>query len=345
MARYANPYAVPTYGGSAASPYPTDPNWAAGAASLGTALFGNPEQAAEAKLRQAQQQNFTAEAGNYLATAGKSNAEADAIRAKTAAGANLDALTTGAYAPADPDNPTAPRHIDPVGIAHLIAGLGVMGINDPTHIAQVLAASTGSDEGGRMAVTMGGASPTADFAVTPQRADLIAATAAGAKRAEAESVANLNGKYGVQEAGIHAGAEVKAAGISAGASKYGADRSFAAATQDSATRAASDKYKVDHGQEGKVSPSQLGAIDAEINAQFGDSKTRALPPQIQTAVRTRAVDLVHQTANPAGAVAQAIGELVTSTPSKIPFGIGGPKYSLKPPGNVIHYDNQGRRVP
>lgn len=72
MSRIPNPY----YGGS---PYPTDPTGAIVGQALGQALFGDPEMAAQAKLRRAQMEQASANAAESQAHAGLYGAQTTGV--------------------------------------------------------------------------------------------------------------------------------------------------------------------------------------------------------------------------------------------------------------------------
>ena len=162
-----------------------------------------------------------------------------------------------------------------------------------------------------------GQQPTADFAVNSDQAEGIAADKADAAKRQADSVANINGAFGVKEAGIHAGAEVKAAGIGADAARFGHQLAYNAATRDTDVRSGDERYKVDHGTEHGITPTLAGGIDQEIDAQLGLHKDEGqhLGPNLRTNVRQRAGQIYIKTHDVTGSVQRALAELTVPVQS------------------------------
>ena len=342
MPRAANPYYVDS------DPYPTNQAVTSMGQSLGTALFGDPQAAQEQQLRAAQAQTQAAEADNFQATAAKTRAETTGLGIQNGATSSLGDTLAGLV---NPDGTLNTQNYARAA-AQAVATHNDQALAGLDHVAAMF----GNDDQKRAVIIANHVNPSDNFAGSAARADQIAATAAAAAKAKSDSEANITGGYGVKEAGIHAGAEVKSAGIAAGAAKYGHDRAFDAATQDTAARVGESKYKVDHS--GGITPQLANGLDGEINAQTGwDPKAKKptvdpIPAPLKTQVRQRAGQIYLQTHDTPGSVAQALAELTTVTPQHhvgawIP-GVGGRDqtggYSPRTPGSVIQYDNKGNRV-
>lgn len=210
-------------------------------ASLGRALFGDTGMAAaqqkaqsEAALRQAQAGEATAH-GDYY------NAQRTGQEGQNTAASSLAGLIAGLTPPApmpvaQPSDPLAARNDEPPPVdrdayfkSHInpvISALAGMK-GDKVDLSQVigsLGAYGGGDETARRALVAQGHSPTADFAITPDRADTIAATDATAKMRSALGVATANHASDIPTANIQARSHIAGEQIQAGASRYGHDQ-------------------------------------------------------------------------------------------------------------------------
>lgn len=90
-----------------ANPYYTDPTYGVIAQNLGTALFGNPQLAAQAKLQRSQMNNFDAQAEEARAHGGLYDAQGREVTARVTARNGLPALfgeKLGAIGQANPDD-------------------------------------------------------------------------------------------------------------------------------------------------------------------------------------------------------------------------------------------------
>ena len=320
-----------------ADPYPT-PDYGGAVASLGTALFGNRQAAIQQQLMRAQMANYTADAAQR---------QGDAADAKTAAEGALPGAFSGAYgttpatAPSygapdasgvmaiTPASPGGQRVVDPVGLAHLLATLAQTGVADPKGYVGALGAFAGGDSDARRALVAQGQTPGENFALDIPRAQQIAATKEAADTARQVAVADTTGNRSLQGKKVEAGATVQSAGIHAGAERYGADVGASTLLANNTADNAQRDRAVDAKATGKVpqfSPSQLGNMDKEIQAQAPGLED----PALKTSVRTRAIDLARRSGNPASAVKQALGELVTTNPHAWLFGLGGPSYTAAP---------------
>lgn len=132
MARYQNPFA------GSMERYPTDPSWGAVGSNLATALFGNPEMAAQAALRKAQMEQAQAEAAynnaraegqgytnNGLAALMDPNSTVITHPSQAPAAApvapTLPSVNYGAATPATPAAPSvAPRAFNSAALSSLV---------------------------------------------------------------------------------------------------------------------------------------------------------------------------------------------------------------------------------
>ena len=306
MPRAANPYYVDS------DPYPTNQAVTSMGQSLGTALFGDPQAAQEQRLKVAQAQTAAAEADNYRATAAKTAAETTGLGLQNDATANLGATFGDLFGP--------DGKLDYHKWARASAGAVASHNTEALKGLDRVVAQFGNEDEARRVLIGNAVNPSDNFAASAERADTIAATAAAKKKLEADSVANINGAFGVKEAGIHAGAEVKAAGIGADAARFGHQLAYNAATRDTDVRSGDERYKVDHGTANGITPTLAGGIDSEINAQTGyrpnpKDKTVVdpIPAPLKTLVRQRAGQIYLQTHDTPGSVSQALSELTTVT--------------------------------
>ena len=237
MARAPSPYY---------NPYPVDPATRSIGSSLARALFGDPAAAAaqaEARAKvealQANAAESTAHAGYYGSQADGSNIENQANRglpaalaAMTAAPAprpapppTLDGFLSPDYAPQAQQQPA---DVFRAGLPGLIANLtqGGHGAN-VSEISRTLGAFLGDDQMARRALVAGGASPSEHFAITPERADAMAAAAAAEERhtklavedvqgGTSRDVARINHANDIRVATINHASDIPVAGIRSG---------------------------------------------------------------------------------------------------------------------------------
>jgi hypothetical protein len=191
--------------------------------SLGRALFGDPAMAqkreqmrAEAAAREAAAEQARAHARYYDAQAtgqGQQNSASAGLPAfiaslqagpRPAPPETLDGFLSPEYAPV----PEAQRQDAAFkgGIGKVIAAMAQMNGDkvDPSEIVGSLASMFGGDELARRGLVAQGHSPTADFAITPERADAIAANDASAKLRQALGVAQINNRDDIPVAEIQA---------------------------------------------------------------------------------------------------------------------------------------------
>lgn len=224
MPRAANPYF--------AGRYPTDPAWESVGSNLATALFGNPEMAGKQRLQNAQIDNYEASAGyDRSRTAGQDlqNGGARALPGTLGNLARMFAPAPVAVAPPMMAPDAAMPAALPPDLGQAYAEfLGAAGqangdkVNGPG-LAAFLTSMLGTDEQARRSMVGTGHTPGKDFALTPGRADQIAATDDAAKLQQALGVASINNRDDIPVANIHAAASRYGSDRSADASMYGAN--------------------------------------------------------------------------------------------------------------------------
>lgn len=292
MPRGTNPYY--------SSPYPTDPAGAIIGANLGRALFGDPEMARAAALARAQAENYGAQAEEARAHAGLYGSQ------KTGVDIQNGALEAGHLSDIYHD----PRIIQSIQARG--GGAGGMNADDIAKgeaAFRMYDAATGepgvlppTEDQSRLLGAILGHAPVENTAYT---------TAYGDKHQKAdndtklsmENIQSADRRYGTDRGYA---ASIYNTNVDASTAKRGQDIGAATSRRGQDMESTDRRYKDDKDAKApKFSPSQLGNMDAEINAQVSK-----LPPDLQTKVRVRAVELTQQTGNPAGAVQQAVHEMV-----------------------------------
>jgi hypothetical protein len=257
MPRYANP--------SFSGGFGADPGLAQVGATLGRALFGDPNAAlqqrridAEIAARQAAASADEAHAGLYGEQTEGQRIQNGGARSLPETIAQLAASfrpapppVTAAPAPVagvtppDPDEiPVIARRPADIG-APLAAMLGAGGQAqgdkvDPSALAAMMLSMLGTDEQARRSMVGTGHTPGKEFALTSERADDIARNATDATYKKDTAVAGINNASDIPVAQIHAGASVRGAEIGAGATVKAAEigagsRERIAATKPGAT--------------------------------------------------------------------------------------------------------------
>ena len=324
------------------SPYPT-PNWGAAGVNLGTALFGNPQMAAQQAYLRAQAQNQMGDAAMRQADAQRFQAEAANTADQVAAKAKLPDLFRGAYSggdtvPATPDVPamagpavstgigsdeptgallstpavpgtpayTTPRTVDANGLGALMAGMiqgGLKGEEAKAYLAN-LEAFAGNDPDARRALIAQGQTPGEAFATTDADAQAIAKAKTDAAYKQELDGRNATGLWDLKGHQVAAGAELGAAKIHAGAEEYGANKQYAASTQDTNTRDATERWKIGQGVGQGPAPSVKDVL-TETTRQLGPAASTLSAPTIN-AIAAQATDLARGHGNVVSAVQQAI---------------------------------------
>lgn len=245
------------------SPYYTDPAWSQTAGSLATALFSNPELRQKQKLSQAQMDEYQAAADRASAAAGYDRARTTGQelinRATTGLGDAFSSMFSPpppppapvpapqSILPGAPDNPVrtvavapsavapdAPAPFDPARQFHdklpaLLSAMVQSGHGaEADQVVRTLAAFGGDEEMARRGLVAGGASPSKDFAITPERADDIRSQGYDADYHKATAVAD----------------------IGAGARRYAADQSLKGTEYGADASAGARRYAADRGLEG-----------------------------------------------------------------------------------------------
>lgn len=247
------------------------------APSLVRAIFGDPAAAAkqhqmqaEMELRAAQSAEARAQGGYYTSRTTGQNLANDAARGMPALMADLYREPPPMPSLSDADFVTAAAPSGPVQTrdtifrAGLPAVLGNMAIMqgdkvDPRQMIGTAASFGSGDEMARRGLVAQGHSPTADFAITPDRANQISVRDAGEdrttkfgvadiQRRSAFDVATVNNRDDVPVAQINAQGKVDAAGVRATGPAPGFDaiqRSFPGVKMNSGWRSAADNKRVD----------------------------------------------------------------------------------------------------
>ena len=317
-------------------------------------IFGDPQAAqaqqkarAEAALRDAQAEQATQHAALF-------SQQADAQHDQNAAAVSLPELFARLGTPAqqvpsidDPaflegvgTQPPVPTEMEQFrgNLAPAVAAMGQMQGDkiDPRAVIGTLASFFGGDEMARRGLVAQGHTPGAAFAITPERADAIAAQGYGAKQSLAESVATINNRDDVPVAQIRSGdsryatnarerssnfatssraatgrevADARAAAAREAAERKDADR--AAARRSRAISVASSK-RLD-----KVVAEQLDARGLQaLPLEDGTPGASRLDPGVNTWIRTRAIENFRQSGNFVDAATQAIGAAVKASKSQ-----------------------------
>lgn len=291
--------------------------------SLARAIFGDPQMAlkqrqmiAEEALRQAQMREADAHGGLYRSQATGEDLKNDGRRRIQP---SIDALYPPAAPqftpdPADPafggtqpPAPLAPQNAHPLtGPASpddaFRAGLGrfvgsLLQSQENPNIEQgvsSLASFLGGDEMARRGMVAGGHTPGDGFALTPQRADQIAATSADAKQRQAFGVADINHRSDIPVAQVRAGATTGAASIAAGSrERIATSKPGPAAKPDAAGKPPKPPRA--------VTPGAAKLIDQELVTQAA-SRGQNFSERAKDAFRARAMAAWQQNGNPAQAV-------------------------------------------
>jgi hypothetical protein len=188
-------------------------------ATLGRALFGDPEAAAQLALRKAQADTYAANAEESRAHAGLYGSQTQGVDIQNHAAEGLPGLIASMFqhapaapaaaAPAAPVDPLAPLPDAPAaasygpgfdmdtmraGLPAAIAAMAQMQGDkvDPRQVMGSLAAFMGGDELARRGMAAQGQSPSKDFAITPERADDIAQQGYDADYKKSTQVATIN---------------------------------------------------------------------------------------------------------------------------------------------------------
>ncbi|QGN56177.1 D-Ala-D-Ala carboxypeptidase family metallohydrolase [Novosphingobium sp. Gsoil 351] len=228
-----------------------DPTAAIGS-SLVRAIFGDPQAAAQQAQERAKADALAAQAEENRAHARVYGSQATVLDTANAAQQGLPELIARLQAPPQAvpslDDPT---FLDGVGtrppvptddeqfrsnLGPLIASMAQMNGDkvDPTKIVGSLASFFGGDEMARRGLIAQGNTPGAAFAITPERADEIAAQGYDAKNKTALGVATINNRD-----------DVPVANIQAGSSRYAADSSARASNFRTVTTSGDRRYAVD----------------------------------------------------------------------------------------------------
>lgn len=222
--------------------------------SLVRAVLGDPQMAARQREQQAIADERAAQAERARAHAGLYTSQTAGQDGQNAASHGLPDMVrqwVAANAPAPPaptvSSPEFANFDQPIpepaarpdrgeSLANMVAAMAQMNGEhvDPTKIVGSLASFLGGDELARRGLIAQGHSPTADFAVTPERADQVAGIKNDALEHRALGVANIG-----------AGARRYAADSSAGASRYSADSRARTSNFATSTRAATSRYATD----------------------------------------------------------------------------------------------------
>lgn len=201
--------------------------------SLGRALFGDPQAAARQAAQRSEEAQRDAEAQAALARAKLAAAQTNGEEIKNTASRGLPGLLSSMYQTQAAQPERAPMGNEPddggvipavpgvsaaqafhAGLPAMIAAMAQSGhAGDADKVTRTLAAFGGDDEMARRGLVAGGNSPSKDFAITPGRADEIAATDNGAKLRQALGVATINNRDDIPVAQIQAGSAANVAGI------------------------------------------------------------------------------------------------------------------------------------
>jgi len=337
--------------------------------SLVRAIFGDPNAAAEQAQQRAKDEALASQARQNDAQAALYTSQATQQQQQTAASPLFDALMgrlAGRPAPqmiAPPEDPDdragfnaafdstigpqaqgqTPEQAFRENFPQMVAAMAQQQGDkvDTSETLAALMAMMGGDEMGRRALVTQGQTPGKDFALTPERADEIAANEAGSKLLQAMSVegsqsadrrynvdvdsSDYRYKTGVQSGDTRRGQDVSAASsrygsdASAGASRYGADVKAAAKRDAAAAKAArpvalkpvnAAGYKVVKNMMEEQLKEQGLQIDLDDD---GKLDTNRLEPGAATWIMTRALEHYRRTGNPSGSVELAIRQALNAS--------------------------------
>ena len=234
--------------------------------SLARAIFGDPQARAEQEQLQAQMDQRRAAAEADRARAGLYTSQTEGQGIQNGGGQSLPQLLADMVprkalpqVALDQDNPSdgnfnaafdssiGPGSMDETsdaamrrGLPAVMAAMGQMQGDkiDPRQMIGTLASFFGGDEMARRGLVAQGHSPTAAFAITPERADDIAAQDAGAKQKQAWGVADRQAsasRYGADKRLV---GTKYSADSSASASRYGSDKRLEGATYSTDSKGA-----------------------------------------------------------------------------------------------------------
>jgi hypothetical protein len=173
-------------------------------ATLGRALFGDPEAAAKLALQKAQMGEYAAQANEANAHAGLYGEQTTGEKQKNTGSQRLSDLIAGLSAPPQQTGPVDPLAVLPpagptadqvkAALPTLLSAM-VMARGDTVPVAETLSqlpAYFGDDELARRSMIAQGHTPDKDFAVTPERADTIARQGYNARYITDTDVARIN---------------------------------------------------------------------------------------------------------------------------------------------------------
>lgn len=214
-------------------------------ATLGRALFGDPEAAANLALRKAQMGQYDAQAAEANAHAGLYGAQTEGVGIQNDASKGLPALIRSMFPTAAPAAPAAPADplaalpdpnaqptgatavtFDPQtfrnGLPALLGAMAQMQGDkvDPNKVVGDLAAMTGNDEFARRGMIGMGQTPDKDFALTSDRADTIASQGYNARYLTDTAVAGINHASDIPIAKIESGDRRRGQDIESGDRRY-----------------------------------------------------------------------------------------------------------------------------
>ncbi|API60528.1 hypothetical protein BSL82_15595 [Tardibacter chloracetimidivorans] len=322
MPRYQNPY----YAG----PYPTDPTWGMVGSSLSTALFGNPEMAAQAKLNRARVDQAQASAGYDRA---RTTQTEDVTNARRNWGVN-DGLpgTVASIFRGNPDDATADQlNKGAVGQIILDAARGAMAPQEPSGLAGAITRipgpeTTATDD--EITVSAPRAVPVPAPPSGPPVSENVMRmlgmllgqqsddnTAYTVEQGDAYQGRELDNRYRMNEADnattrrgqdVSASTTMRGQDISAATSRRGQD--------------ITDRRDRGHGSFGKgdpnkpkfVPPTQMDDVDSEILRQMNGGRDeegnpiQSISDGAMTNVRRKAIEFYQQNGNMAEAVGMSL---------------------------------------
>lgn len=327
-----------------------DPTAAIGS-NLVRAIFGDPQAAAQQAQERAKADALAAQAEENRTHARVYGSQATGLDTANTAQSSLPDLIARLQAPAQQvPSIDDPAFLDGVGtqppvptageqfqgnLGPLVAAMAQMNGDkvDPRQVVGTLASFFGGDEMARRGLVAQGQSPSAAFAITPDRADDIAGQGYDAKQSLAESVAGINNRDDVPVANIQAGARRYASDQSAGASNFAtstrsdtsryATDARAAAARDAAERKEAERAAARRSK--PISVSSFKKLDKVVADQLdgrglqsppledGTPGASRLDPGVNTWIRTRAIESFRQSGNFLNAATQAVEAAVKAS--------------------------------
>jgi hypothetical protein len=286
--------------------------------SIGRALFGDPEMAAQLALRKAQMDTYAASAEESRAHAGYYGSQTKGQDQMNAASAGLPDLIASlmpkgpvpatmpsdqlAPLPDQPDRSTLSADTFRANIGPVVGALAQMQ-GDKVNLGETvgsLGAYLGDDEFARRSLVAQGHTPGKEFALTPERADAIAKQGYDADYRKDTAVASINHATDIPVANIGAGADRDVANIQGEASRDVAKaKAKKKGGEQRPIRLTLSAYRMLFGV--ADDPDEPGELDKQLK-QLGWNVSQTA----KTAMRTNIIRRYQESGNPIEAVRKTL---------------------------------------